>query len=241
MTEWRRPGAFAVVLALAGIALFLSLANWQFRRAREKDALFAAFAHAASQTPVTLAQARGQASADRYPTVRVHGRFDASRTWLLDNQVRHGRVGVMVFGLFEPDDGGPALLVNRGFLARAPDGALPAIPPPPPAATTLTALYAPPPGAGIRMGGDALPSQSGWPKTVIYVDLDELAADAGRKLDSRILLQLDADGGTLVREWQPGVFPPERHRAYAFTWLTFAAVVVVTFLILHRTSPRSPK
>src|SRR5690606_18350197 len=162
--------------------LFLSLANWQFRRAHEKEALFAAFADAGTRAAVTLAQARQAASPTRHPTVHVTGRMDPRRQYLLDNQVRDGRAGVMVYGVFEPAEGGEALLVNRGFLARDAGGAL-AIPPPPDGAITFTALYAPPPGTGLRMGGNPLPRQTEWPKTVIYLDLDEVAADAGRKLD----------------------------------------------------------
>ena len=229
---WHRPGAFAIVLTLAGVALFLSLAHWQFRRAHEKDALFAAFANAGMQAPVALAQARREASPARYPAVRVEGRIDPRRQYLLDNQVRDGRAGVMVFGVFEPAEGGVALLVNRGFLARDARGAL-AIPPAPVGITTFTALYAPPPGAGLRMGGNRLPQQTEWPKTVIYIDLDEIAADAGRSLDPQVLLQLGQGEAGLGRDWTPAVFPPVRHLGYAWTWLTFAAVAVATLLILH--------
>jgi surfeit locus 1 family protein len=229
---WHRPGPFAIVLTLAGVALFLSLAHWQFRRAHEKDMLFTAFAQAGTQEAVTLAQARRDASPTRYPTVRVEGRFDPRRQYLLDNQVRGGRAGVMVFGVFEPAEGGAALLVNRGFLARDAAGAL-AIPPLPAGATTFNALHAPPPGAGLRMGGNPLPQRSDWPKTVIYIDLDEISADAGRELDPRVLLQLGPGEHGLVREWTPAVFPPVRHLGYAWTWLTFAMVAVATFLILH--------
>lgn len=229
---WQRPRAFAIVLTLAGVALFLALAAWQFRRAHEKEALFDAFAQAATQAPMTLADARREASAGRYPPVRVEGRFDPRRQYLLDNQVRDGRAGVMVYGVFEPAEGGPALLVNRGFLARDGGGAL-AVPPIGEGAATFTALYAPPPGAGLRMGGNRLPLQPDWPKTVIYIDLADIAADAGRPLDARVLLQQGPGEDRLVREWTPAVFPPVRHLGYAWTWLTFAAVAVVTFLILH--------
>jgi cytochrome oxidase assembly protein ShyY1 len=33
--------------------------------------------------------------------------------------------------------------------------------------------------------------------------------------------------------------PPERHRAYAFQWFTFALAAVVIFVLLHR--QRRPK
>jgi surfeit locus 1 family protein len=84
----------------------------------------------------------------------------------------------------------------------------------------------------LRMGGNVLPRQAEWPKTVIYIDLGEIAADAARELDARVLLEI-GDDARFVRDWTPAVFPPVRHLGYAWTWLTFALVAVATFLILH--------
>ncbi|MGN6520025.1 MAG: SURF1 family protein [Dokdonella sp.] len=236
----RRPHPAAITATLAGIAAFIALGSWQVRRAHEKEALFAAFDGAAQQPPVPLEQARRETGA-RYPRVDLKGRFDPGHAYVLDNQVRDGRAGVMVYDVFEPAAGAPALLVNRGFLARDARGELPSIPPPPEGAQTVRALYAPPPGSGLRLGGDALPHQTRWPKTTIYLDLAEVGADLGRPLDSRVLLQLPGDEvTTFVREWKPDVFPPERHYGYAFTWFTFAAVVAATFFILNR-SPQPPR
>jgi cytochrome oxidase assembly protein ShyY1 len=234
--RWHRPRAFAIALALAGVGAFVLLGSWQLRRAHEKEALFAAWAHAEEQAPITLAQARRDADAMRWPLVEVDGSYDSAHAYVLDDQVRDGRAGVMLFEVLVPSAGGDALLVNRGFLPRDARGNSPQLPPIPPGTQHLRALYAPPPGAGIRLGGNALQKQATWPKTTIYVDLGEIAADLGRKLDPRVLLQVSADAGDhgFVRSWKPEVFPPERHYGYAFTWFTFAAVVVATFAILHR-------
>jgi cytochrome oxidase assembly protein ShyY1 len=234
--RWHRPRAFAIALTLAGVTAFVLLGGWQLRRAHEKEALFAAWAHAEEQAPITLAQARRDADATRWPLVEVDGTFEPARAYILDDQVRNGRAGVMLFEVFVPSAGGDALLVNRGFLPRGVRGDSPQLPPVPQGTQRLRALYAPPPGAGIRLGGNALPRQPGWPKTTIHVDLGEIAADLGRKLDPRVLLQVSADTGDhgFLRSWKPEVFPPERHYGYAFTWFTFAGVVVATFAILHR-------
>jgi cytochrome oxidase assembly protein ShyY1 len=238
--RWHRPRAFALALTLAGIAMFVWLGNWQVRRAHDKEALFAAFAGAASQTPVALDAARRETGAARYPLVRVSGRYDPAHAYVLDNQARGGRAGVMLFDVFEPADGSTAVLANQGFLARDAQGARPAVPPPPPGPQVLTALYAPPPATGLRMGGDALPRQSAWPKTSIYIDPAQIAADLGRRLDARVLLLLPEAGSTFVRDWQPAVFPPQRHYAYAFTWFTFALVSVVLFVVLHWRKAEKP-
>jgi len=233
--RWHAPGVPAVLLALVGIALFLALGSWQVRRAHEKEALFAAFEAAASQTPVPLERARGQANATSWPLVEISGTFDADRAYVLDDQVRGGKAGILLFDVFSPGAGGVSLLVNRGFLARDARGALPVIPAPPSGVRTLRALYAPPPGSGLRMGGDALPRQANWPKTTIYLDVAEVSADLGRALDPRVLLETDNDDAAagFVREWRPEVFPPARHYAYAFTWFAFCGVVLATFIGLH--------
>jgi cytochrome oxidase assembly protein ShyY1 len=232
-------------LTIAGIALFVWLGQWQTRRAHEKTELFAAFAGAAQQVPVAIEQARQQKAALRYPLVRISGRYDPQHAYILDNQVRDGHAGVMVFDVFEPTDGSLPLLANRGFLARDARGAYPQVPSPPAGEQTLTALYAPPPGSGLRLGGNALPQQQTWPKTSIYVDIAEVAADLGHPLDGRVLLLMpmsgDASDDAFVREWKPEVFPPERHLAYAFTWFLFAVVCAATFVILHWRKQEEPQ
>jgi surfeit locus 1 family protein len=243
--RWRRPRAFAIVLTIAGIALFTWLGQWQTRRAHEKSELFAAFAGAAEQAPVSIEQARRQTASLRYPLVRVSGHYDAQHAYILDNQVRDGRAGVMRFDVFEPSDGGVPLLANRGFLARDARGTRPRVSPAPVGEQTLLALYAPPPGSGLRLGGNALPQQPTWPKTSIYIDLAEISVDLGRPLDQRVLLLMpasgDASGDAFVREWKPEVFPPERHLAYAFTWFLFAVVCAATFVILHWRKQEEPQ
>lgn len=211
----------------------MRLGTWQVDRAHQKERLFAAFAGTAGQVVVDLDQARREVDPSRYPLVRVSGRYDAAHTYVLDNQQRDGHAGVMVFDVFEPADGSVPLLANQGFLARDADGERPAIPAPAEGTQTVLALYAPPPGSGLRMGGNALPQQRGWPKTSIYLDLDDVSSDLGRHLDARVLLLMPAAGSRFVREWRPDVFPPERHFAYALTWFTFGGIAIVMFVILH--------
>ena len=213
--RWHVPGVPAVMLALLGIAVFFALGSWQIRRAHEKEALFAAFDAASAQQPVAFERAREVANATTYPLVEITGTYDADHAYVLDDQVRDGKAGVMLFDIFSPSAGGASLLVNRGFLARDARGAVPAIPPPPSGVRTLHALYAPPPGSGLRMGGNALPRQASWPKTTIYLDVAEVSADLGRALDPRVLLDTGNDDAAagFVRQWRPEVFPPERHYA----------------------------
>ncbi len=229
---------FAVLLTAAGVAAFSTLGFWQLRRAADKELLLAAFAGADARQSLSLDEARRLAAAGAYPHVQVRGWFDPVHTYVLDDQVRDGQQGRFSFAIFVPNDGGLALLVNRGFLGRAASEKQPALPE---GEVELGGLYAPAPGSGLRLGGNALPKSSAWPKLTIYIDPAEIAQDAGRALDDRVLL-LDPDpASAFVREWTPQILPPERHRGYAFQWFSFAFAAIVIFIVLHWRHPKPRK
>src|SRR5690606_10770921 len=140
--------------------------------------------------------------------VRLRGRYHAQHDYVLDDQVRDGRQGVIVFSPFTPDDGALGLLVNRGFIAKDAFAKVPVIPPAPDGEVELTGLYAPTPGSGLRLGGNALPGQADWPKLAIYIDTTEIGEDLGQRIDSRVIL-LDAEAASgFMREWTPQIIPP---------------------------------
>ena len=221
------------MLTAFGVAFFGALGTWQLDRAAQKERLFAAFEGAAAQTPTTLEAARRAGDPLPYPLVRVRGTFDTAHTYEIVDQTREGEVGSIAYAIFAPADGSTPLLVNRGFVAPETRGAEPTVPALPAAEQEIVALYAPAPGSGLHLGGNALPRQKTWPKQSIYLDVGEIAADVGRDLDRKVLLLAPDPASGFVREWRPNVFPPERHRAYAFTWFTLAAVVVGVFVGMH--------
>ncbi|MGA8276636.1 MAG: SURF1 family protein [Rhodanobacteraceae bacterium] len=231
--RWHRPGTPALLLTLTGVAFFSVLGTWQIDRAHEKERLFASFAGAEEKPVVPLDQVDETAGKSVYPHVRVSGHYDRLHTYVLDDRVRNGHLGAMIYSVFEPAVGHPALLVNRGFLPRTRSGAMPQTPPAPTGEQILSGLYAPPPGSGLRIGGNPLPRQKTWPKIILYLDTAEIAADLGEPIDSGVLLLDDTPGNQLVRDWRPQVFPPSRHYGYAFTWFTFALIAVAIFVGMH--------
>jgi cytochrome oxidase assembly protein ShyY1 len=207
---------------------------WQLDRARQKQQLLAAFAAAASEPATDFARTREVTDPQRYPHVLVSGTFISDRSYLLDEQVRAGRLGVHAIAVVAVAGEDDLLLVDRGWIAwsHAP-GTAPVLPAPPSGKVELTGIYAPFPGGGLRVGGNALTAQDTWPKLTLHVDAAEISADLGKAVLPRMLL-LDADSGSgFVREWTPNVMPPVRHRAYALQWFTFALAALAIFLILH--------
>lgn len=236
MTGWRRPVWWTVALAVAAASLFVYLGVWQLDRADFKDALVRRYAAVAKATPQDFSRIADAPPADSFPRVAVRGRYLADRQYLLDNPRHDRRGGVEVYVPFHLLHGDAWLLVDLGFLPGNGDDHTPDVPALPSGEVALQGLYLPPPGAGLKMGGDAFNRQSTWPKTSIYLDLRQVAVDLHHRLYPRVLA-LDADPAAIyvrARHDDFSSMPPARHRAYAFQWFSFAAAVVVIFLVLHR-------
>ena len=238
--RWHRPRAFAVLLTLVAVAAFCALGQWQLGRAAQKKALLDAFADAARAPAQPLDPARDARDANRYPHVVTHGHFDTAHAYLLDERVQDGKLGVHAIGVFQPDGERDALLVDRGWIAwnHAPGTQAP-VPPPVAGPVELNGIYAPFPGSGLAIGGDALARQSAWPKLTLRLDPAAVAVDLGRPLLPRLLLLDAAPDSGFMRTWTPAVMPPERHVGYAVQWFALAAAAVAVFIALHWRKPET--
>lgn len=230
--RWHRPSALAWLLVAAGLVVFPALGAWQLGRAKEKEWLLNAFA---AVTVAPVEPFRHVAAAppdDRYPRVAVRGRFERERGYLLDEQVREGRVGLHAIAVFAPEDDTRRLLVDRGWIPwPATRGTAPMLPPLPEGMVKLVGLFAPPPGGGLRIGGEV--PQGEWPKLMLQIDPALIADDLGVAVYPRLLL-LDPDPASgFVRDWTPVILPPARHRGYAFQWFSFAAAALAIFVVRH--------
>jgi len=238
----RRPAWWAVLLTLAGVLVFTRLGIWQLHRAEYKDELLRRYAASASAPVQAFDAVADHPPADAYPRVRVQGRYLTDRLYLLDNPRHDSFGGVEAYAPFRPLHEDKVLLVDLGFLPGNGTDQAPQLPPLPSAPQTLEGLYQPPPGKGLELGGNALAQQQQWPKTSIYLDLDQIAADLHSVLYPRVLT-LDADPSAIyvrVHTLDLSSMPPARHRAYAYQWFTFALAAVVIFGVLHR-KRRNPR
>lgn len=236
MIRLRRPSVFAVLLTVCGVAVFSVLGVWQLRRAAYKETVLARFHHAANAPLVPLSEAVLRDVSDRYPHLEVRGRLEGDHVYMLDDQMRTGKLGVMVFVPFLPQGSSRLLLVNMGFLQKMGADATtpPDLPPIPTHDVTLTGIYAPPPLPGLKLGGDPLKREKTWPKLVTWIDPAEIGKDLHREVLPDVLL-LDPDPhSAYLRLWTANVMPPERHRAYALQWFSFAIAAIVMFFVLHR-------
>jgi cytochrome oxidase assembly protein ShyY1 len=236
----RRPAWWSVLLTVAGVLVFVRLGVWQLHRADFKEELLRRYAAAASAPAQAFDAMADQPPVDVYPRVRVQGHYRADRVYLLDNPKHDSMGGVEVYVPFQPMHNDRLLLVDLGFLPGNGTDKPPQLPPLSSDVQTLQGVYQPAPGKGFELGGNALAQQMQWPKTSIYLDLDQVAADLHARLFPRVLV-LDADPASIyvrVHTLDLSSMPPARHRAYAYQWFTFAIAAVVIFVVLHRKRKR---
>ena len=227
-------------LALAAAAAFTSLGFWQWGRGEWKARYLEGYAAALAADPQPFAEALTQAEdglASGVP-VRVSGigTYTAGRSVLLDNQRRGPEVGVLVFTLFQPDDGSPALLVNRGWLPFDADRRLSVALEPPTVPVVAGGLLRRPPSGGIRLGKPPSLAPGDGPPLLTWLDLDEIAAAWNVPLPP-VVLELDTASPAGYRrdaDPLPNTLPPAQHRGYAFQWWGLATAVGVIWLVLVR-------
>ena len=234
--RWHRPRAFAMLLTLVRVRAVRVARPLAARRADEKERLFRgirgrglAGAGRRSSRRAALRRRRAiRSSACQRPLRPAH-------TYILDNQARDGRAGVMRFDDLRAGRRQRAAARQSRLRRARSRGARPTYR----AAAgrragasrvvRAAAGLGPAPRRQCAAAADKLAEDQHLPRCA------EISADIGRTLDERILLLAAREraGDGFVREWRPDVFPPERHRGYAFTWFTLAVVGVTSFVGMH--------
>ena len=226
-----RPPWLPWIAAGLAIALFSGLGIWQLQRAAEKRAVIASLADdrqpALERLPGTPEALRGAARRE----VRIQGRYEGERQFLLDNRILEGRPGFDVLTPLVLEDG-RRVLVDRGWVAAGPgrepvesvgialDDRV----------TVEGRLWLP--EAGIALG-DAVTPGDDWPRLVARIDFAALEAALGRTLVP-VVIRAKGEAPWLFRprDLRPR-FGPMRHYGYAFQWFALALTVLAVACILE--------
>lgn len=225
-----RPVWWSIPLTLFGLALFVSLGIWQLDRAAFKDSLRQKFEQRLAEDYRSLRLETDLAD-PQYRRFRFVGRYDERRHFLLDNQVHQGRAGYQVITPFYLADSDRILLVNRGWAPWGESRAqLPQVMPPALAEEASGIAFVPGEPAlalgRIEVGDD-------WPQLLPYVDIEALRQQYSPRLLPMVLWLAPEQPGVYVRDWDPIWLPPEKSRAYAVQWFSFAVVALILFVVLN--------
>jgi surfeit locus 1 family protein len=249
------------VLVLLGAVLVsavcVRLGIWQLSRLHEKEALNLQLRAALVSAPIELGAADAKApNALRLVRVTARGRFDETRQFLLMGRAHDGDPGVAVVTPLRPDDGGPAVLVDRGWIpsidgANAQPERFPA-----PGERTIVGL-AEPLARGVARTRPApyfrveIDSLEVWSTPRLDADSIEtrlpypVRAYVLRALPDRAdSIEVAAEAKTSVfagpLRWPVRPYDESVHRSYAGQWFSFALISLVGSIVLVVRGRRKP-
>jgi surfeit locus 1 family protein len=221
------PRAWPTAGAVAFIALTLFLGRWQMHRAEEKEVRQALLEARVQEAPVVLTGRVDSAEPLLYRHLRAAGVWVPEGQIFIDNQVLDGRAGYHVVTPLELADGGPSVLVNRGWIARGaqypkpPDVAVPA------GRVEVAGLAAVPPRRYLELGAETITGNV-W---------QNLSIERYRSLTGRAVLPVmvlaDPAGAGLVAVRDKPDAGVDKHREYEWTWFAFAATTLVLWIALN--------
>lgn len=219
--------------ALLLVVLFARLGVWQLHRADETRALETAMAAQARLPPLDLN--RGIPAADElralvWRSVTVRGTWQTQQQVLLDNQTRDARVGYSVFTLLYIDGCRCAVLVDRGWIAAAPDRSTAPDVSLSATAVTVSGVLAPLPFSGLGLRSDVEPLAASSLLRVQQLDLARIPIKPGWRLLPLVLQLSPAAPDGYQRNWHRPALRAERHVAYAVQWFIFALITAALYL-----------
>lgn len=224
-----RPIPLLATIAIC--ALGISLAQWQGRRAIEKEQIAVAMHQRATLPPLAsndLAALKLQSDLT-FRRVSVQGKFVQEWPLYLDNRPLHGVAGFYVLMPFKPTNSNRQILVVRGWQPRNPANR-----------TKLKVLETPDQvillNGVIRSGVDRV-MQLGQPdvlrpgQIVQNVDVGALAKAADIKLYDFVVEQTSELSDGLQRDWPVPSVGADKHRAYEFQWYALSLMAIIFFVV----------
>lgn len=221
---------FIVTVVL--VALGISLAQWQTRRAEQKLQLEAQLIARSAAPAITLSASIVSADEVEFRRVTVRGEFVREWPVYLDNRPQNGRPGFYVVMPFRIAGSAMNVLVQRGWmpLNRADRNQLMAYPTPT-GEITISGIARRHATRVMQFAG-AVPVT---PRAIVQnLHIDELAQAAHLSLQPILIEQTtqagDAPDG-LIRDWPAPSSGVDQHRGYAFQWYALALMALLFFVV----------
>jgi len=216
------------------LPVLIGLGFWQLERAEMKHALQLNYEHQLNGPPLRMYSVLEDVKSIIYRRVRARGRYEVEHQILHDNRVHQRQAGYHVLTPFRIEGGSVRVLVNRGWVPSGRDRReVPSLPAPD-GVQEITAIAAPPPAIGMRLGTADRQTGSGWTLLWQNIDLDRIAAQMKQPLQPVVLL-LDPevrDGG-YTRTWPPLDAGAATSQSYAFQWFSMAIALTAIYILVN--------
>lgn len=232
-------------LILLGImaAIFVSLGNWQLRRADQRQATQHAIQAGRASPPLHLTAKTSAHEFINWRPATVNGTWINSLTVLLQNRNLNGRPGYWVATPLLIDPGtNSAVLVLRGWFARpvVPDAKLPDLSLPDAAQTVQGELIDRVPRLFELWSSDqstgrlpaTLPDPEQTLPQVQNLDLDAYARATGLDILPVVLEQTSDNHDKLDRQWPGPPIDADTNLGYAMQWFAFAGIATLAWLAI---------
>lgn len=227
-----RPSLFATVITVIAVSIFLSLAAWQWERAKYKESQIAKMLEQNEQAPLQLQNATSvDWPRQRYRMVQLKGEFEYSHEVLLDNVVLKGKPGYSVITPFKIEGHQQRILLNRGWLPVGNDrNILPTIKQPLGEMQIAGQIDAPA-GRPFILGEHA-PDDEGNQRWAFW-DMDYAKQHYPYPIADFIVLQLNDTADGLRRTKVPIKNKAGMHYGYTIQWGLFALIAIVSYIKLN--------
>ena len=212
-----------LLAALACVVVAITIGNLQHNRAEQKQAAFDRIDGARYNAPIQVGGSPVDASLlDWHPAV-ARGRWLADKSILVDNRVHGGVAGYHVITPLRIEGADICILVNRGWIA-APRlrSEIPVLPPLAATTVEVKGIGRLPPAKTFELAPE-IAEGIVWQN----LTLERFRAWSGLELQAVILLQTDAAGDGLVRDWLPADSGALKHWGFALLWYLAAAAAAI--------------
>lgn len=236
-----RPSLGATLFTVPAVLAMLGLGTWQVERLHWKQELIQRVHARMGAAPVPLPASIANPDDFDLRPVTVTGRLLNDRAMLVLARPRQGQMGYEVVTPLQRTDGGPPVLVNRGWVAMDRREARRDGPAGEVTVRGVTRVPVPPgwmqpdnrPGAEVwtRTDPPAMAAAAGLPAVApVVVEALPGQAPAGQPAPT----SRTSPGDVLPAGIEPRVELPNNHLQYAVTWYSLAATLLVIYVVFHR-------
>ncbi len=234
------------LVAMAALAVTVSLGRWQLSRAAQKEAI--QLRVDAQQRQSVLDQqaflALPNAASAIHRPVYLRGLWLGSQTIYLDNRQMHDLVGFYVLTPFALEGSDQTIMVQRGWIQRSFVDRNQLQPTQTPAGLVeVTGVVASPPSHMFELGKAAAPaSKQGavGPSPIRQnLDLEAFRLETALPLRTDVSVQQTGPASEgLLRDWPAAAVGVQTNYGYAFQWFGISVLIVLLYVWYQFLAPR---